>query len=126
MVELPTNEMKALRLLLVEDHVDSAELMAELLSGKGHVVHVAGTASDALALADQHPIDIVVSDVGLPDASGYDLMAELRTRHALKGIALSGSDVGHESRAAGFSVHLTKPVSLRALEQALLDVAAQS
>ena len=64
---------RSLRLLVVEDHLDSAELLAELLENKGHTVRVATTASDAMAIANEQPFDIVVSDVGLPDASGCDI-----------------------------------------------------
>lgn len=113
---------RPLRLLVVEDHVDTAELLAELLEHHGHMVRVATNASDAFALASEQTFDVVVSDVGLPDATGYELMERLRARFAMKGIAVTGS--GRESdiergRAAGFSMHLTKPVSLRKLEEAL-------
>ena len=117
---------RPLRLLVVEDHVDSAELLAELLAGHGHTVRVAGTVSDAIAIASQQPFDVVVSDVGLPDASGYDLMRELSARFAIKGIAMTGagraSDI-EDGRKAGFAMHLTKPVSFRRLEQALEELA---
>ena len=114
---------RQLRLLVVEDHIDSAELLAELLAGRGHTVRVATTVSDAIAIANEQAFDVVVSDVGLPDASGYELMKQLRTR--MKGIAMTGAaravDI-EAGRAAGFSVHLTKPVSFRRLEQALEDL----
>src|SRR5689334_521513 len=97
---------RALRLLVVEDHADSAELLAELLESQGHMVRVAASASEAIALANQQSFDVVVSDVGLPDASGYELMEQLRTR--MKGIAMTGkgraSDI-EAGRAAGFSLH---------------------
>lgn len=117
---------RSLRLLVVEDHIDSAELLAELLEHNGHTVRVATTASDAIAAASEQPFDVVVSDVGLPDASGYELMQQLRERFPIKGIAMTGS--GRQSdidagRAAGFSVYLTKPVSLQRLQQALDEVA---
>jgi two-component system, chemotaxis family, CheB/CheR fusion protein len=118
---------RSLRLLLVEDHVDSAELLAELLQNAGHTVCVATTVSDAIAFANEQSFDVVVSDVGLPDASGYELMEQLRARSSIKGIAMTGS--GRESdiargREAGFAMHLTKPVSLRRLEQALQELTA--
>jgi CheY-like chemotaxis protein len=117
---------RPLRLLVVEDHIDTAELLAELLANHGHIVRVATTATDALALADQQPFDVVVSDVGLPDASGYELMRQLRARFPIKGIAMTGS--GRQSdieagRVAGFSLHLTKPVTFRRLTQALEELA---
>ncbi|MBV8757351.1 MAG: response regulator [Deltaproteobacteria bacterium] len=116
---------KPLRLLIVEDHVDSAELLAELLVSRGHHVRIAGTASAALARAAEEPFDLVVSDVGLPDASGYELMAKLRDRHALKGIALTGTRTTDAAAASGFVAVLTKPIALRTLEETLETVAAR-
>jgi two-component system CheB/CheR fusion protein len=115
---------KSLRLLLVEDHADSAELLAELLTSRGHTVRIAGTASDALARAAEETFDLVVSDVGLPDASGYELMQQLRDRFALKGIALTGTRETDRVKAAGFVAFLSKPIALRTLEQTLASVAA--
>jgi CheY-like chemotaxis protein len=113
---------RPLHLLVVEDHVDSAELLAELLQHVGHTVRVATTASDAIAIATEQRFDVVLSDVGLPDASGYWLMTELRDRFALKGIAVTGagraSDI-ERGKAAGFSAHLIKPFSLNKLQQTL-------
>ncbi len=118
-----------MRLLLVEDHADTAELLASLLESRGHEVVIAATVREALALATREPFDLVFSDLGLPDASGYDLMRALRTRTPLKGIAMSGwgadEDVS-KSRDAGFAEHLTKPVRLHSLEQAIRRVANAS
>ena len=105
--------------------MDSAELLAELLKNHGHDVKVATSASDALALASKNEFDVLVSDVGLPDASGYELMEELHARYAIKGIAVTGStrtsDI-ERGREAGFSMYLTKPVSMRTLTSALEQV----
>jgi len=116
---------KSLRLLIVEDHADSAELLAELLESRGHTVRIAGTASDALARAAEETFDVVVSDVGLPDATGYELMQQLRDRFALKGIALTGVRDSAKVREAGFVAYLSKPVALRALEQTLANISAE-
>jgi CheY-like chemotaxis protein len=117
---------RRLRLLVVEDHLDSAELLAELLEHSGHTVRIATTVSDAIAIANEQTFDVVVSDVGLPDATGYELMQHLRKRFPIKGIAMTGS--GRQSdidagREAGFSMHLTKPVTMSRLEEALQEVA---
>ena len=125
--ERPT-EAKAvspLRLLLVEDHVDTAEAMADLLRALGHEVTVAGSVGTALGAAEavEGRFDLVVSDLGLPDGSGLDLMRELSGRYGLKGIALSGYGMEEDvlrSRDAGFLKHLTKPVDLQALKAAIL------
>ncbi len=116
----------ALRILLVEDHADTAEAMADLLRDLGHRVTVAGCVTEALAAAERHALDggldLVVSDLGLPDGTGLDLMAELRCRYGVRGIALSGYGMEEDVRkslAAGFERHLTKPINLQALQTAI-------
>ncbi|HEX3131518.1 MAG TPA: ATP-binding protein [Thermoanaerobaculia bacterium] len=116
-----------LRILLVEDHSDTASALADLLRMQGHRVRVAATIAQALDLADKGDLDLVVSDLGLPDGSGQDLMRSLSQRYQLRGIALSGygmEDDIRRSREAGFEQHLTKPVNLQALEAAIQQVAA--
>ncbi|HEX2223755.1 MAG TPA: ATP-binding protein, partial [Thermoanaerobaculia bacterium] len=122
-----------LHILLVEDHPDTAEAMAELLRGFGHQVTAAATVAGALAAtaaaeAAHDGIDLVVSDLGLPDGSGQDLMRELVRRYGLRGIALSGygmEDDIRKSLEAGFGRHLTKPVNPQILKSAIAQ-AAQS
>jgi signal transduction histidine kinase len=117
-----------LRILLVEDHSDTASALADLLRVQGHQVRVAGTVAQALDLAAKGGFDLVVSDLGLPDGSGQDLMRELSRRHNLRGIALSGYGMEEDvrrSREAGFEQHLTKPVNLQALEAAIQQVASR-
>ncbi|HEV7519147.1 MAG TPA: ATP-binding protein [Thermoanaerobaculia bacterium] len=122
-----------LHILLVEDHLDTALAMAELLRALGHRVTTAagvgaGLAAAAVAMVTGNgsAIDLVVSDLGLPDGSGHDLMRELKSRYGLSGIALSGygmeEDV-HQSREAGFDRHLTKPVSIQVLAAAIRESA---
>jgi CheY-like chemotaxis protein len=112
-------------ILLVEDHADTAEALAELLRGRGFQVTIAGSIAEALQRAEApegRRIDLVVSDLGLPDGTGLDLMRELSGRHGLTGIALSGYGMEEDvrkSHEAGFRRHLTKPVDVRALEEAI-------
>jgi two-component system, chemotaxis family, CheB/CheR fusion protein len=120
----------ALRILLVEDHADTAEAMADLLRDLGHQVTVAGGVAQALAMAEgqRHNggLDLVVSDLGLPDGTGLDLMTELQGRYGIKGIALSGYGMEEDVRkslAAGFERHLTKPINLQALQNAIQETA---
>jgi CheY-like chemotaxis protein len=114
------------RILLVEDHEDTATTMQELLGEAGYQVQTAATVGSALA-ADLDNIDLVVSDIGLPDASGLELMRRLAGRPGIRGIALSGygteADV-KASRDAGFSAHLTKPVDLDDLLAAISGTSA--
>ena len=124
---------RQLRLLLVEDHPDTAEAMADLLRALGHEVRVAGTVAQGLATAAAtleagESIDLVISDLGLPDGTGMDLMRELVARYGLRGIALSGYGTEEDVRRsleAGFTRHLTKPVNFQALEAVILEAARQ-
>jgi signal transduction histidine kinase len=110
------------RILLVEDHADTAALMQRLLRLRGYNVHAVHTVADALRAASAGGVSIVISDIGLPDGSGLDLMGQLAARTKVRGIALSGYGMEEDverSRAAGFSEHLTKPVNLSELEAAI-------
>lgn len=109
-----------LRILLVDDHVDTLRSMERLLRLRGHRVVTAASVSAALAMGAENSFDLLISDVGLPDGSGMDLMRELRQQHGetLRGIALSGYGMEEDvarSHAAGFSEHLTKPVDMNTL-----------
>jgi signal transduction histidine kinase/CheY-like chemotaxis protein len=113
------------RLLLVEDHRDTARTLARLLNGSGYIVKTAHSVASALQLAENEPFDILVSDIGLPDASGYELMQQIKARYGIKGIALSGygmEDDVNRSRAAGFVDHVTKPVNVDELEAVIQRV----
>ena len=124
----PPGAARSLRILLVEDHGDTAEMMTMALAAAGHHVQHVGDVATALGTATTRPFDLLISDLGLPDASGLELMRELRRRNLrLPGIALSGygqeEDVRH-SREAGFSAHVTKPASPHRLAEVIAKVAA--
>jgi CheY-like chemotaxis protein len=89
-------------------------------------VQTAGNVADALDLASREPFDLVISDLGLPDGSGNDLMRQLLDgARPIKGIALSGFGMDTDldrSREAGFRDHLTKPVDLQRLEASIQRV----
>jgi CheY-like chemotaxis protein len=118
---------EGLHILLVEDHVDTAQAMAALLNALGHRVTLAGSIAEALAAAEHAaPIDLVVSDLGLPDGNGQDLMRELIRRYGLRGIALSGYGMEEDlrkSREAGFERHLIKPIDAEVFKAAIRQVA---
>lgn len=117
---------KSIHVLLVEDHIDAAEALADYLDATGRRVTVAHCVKEALQAAEEGGgFDLVLSDIGLPDGTGYDLMRELSRRFGLQGIALTGYGMDEDvekSRAAGFSKHLTKPVNIETLEAALRQV----
>jgi PAS domain S-box-containing protein len=119
----------ALRILLVEDHEDTRRNMTRLLSALKHNVVSAHDAASALKQASKATFDLVISDIGLPDESGLELMKKLKSRHRLRGICLSGYGMDEDiarSRAAGFLEHLTKPINFERLEAAIALAAAGS
>jgi PAS domain S-box-containing protein len=107
-----------LRILLVEDHPDTREVLVRLLADSNYAVQAASSVEAALQLAAAQPFDVVVSDLGLPDGTGYDLMKKLRDLYGTKGIALSGygmEDDQRRSREVGFLDHVIKPVNVSEL-----------
>ncbi|HEV7403784.1 MAG TPA: ATP-binding protein [Chthoniobacteraceae bacterium] len=110
------------RVLLVDDHDDTRETLAKLLTRSGYDVTGAGTVQGALDKASTGTFDILVSDLGLPDGHGTDLMRALKEQYHLPGIAFSGygmQDDVEKSLASGFSAHLTKPVDFKKLKEAM-------
>ena len=109
-------------ILLVEDHMDTARVLSRILTKAGHRVHLAHLIADARALAAEKNFQLVVSDLGLPDGTGFELMRHLHATYGLRGIALSGFGTDEDlaaSRHAGFSEHLTKPVDLDLLKSVI-------
>jgi CheY-like chemotaxis protein len=110
------------RILLVEDHEDTARVLRRILEKAGYYVAHANTSAAAVELAGSEAFDLVVSDLGLPDGSGLDLMRTLHARFDLPGIALSGFGTEDDiaaSSAAGFAEHLTKPADWPQLRAAI-------
>jgi CheY-like chemotaxis protein len=90
-----------------------------------HAVQTASTYSQAMELAGRHTFDLLISDVGLPDRSGLELMQELNCRCGIRGIALSGYTEEADAAAsegAGFTRHLNKPVVFNELISAIDEV----
>jgi CheY-like chemotaxis protein len=115
--------MAARRILLVEDSLDSAETMAELLKMWGHDVRLAHTGKEALESARDYRPEVVLLDIGLPDMDGYLVARRLRDE-GLAGqllVALTGysEDIAKERGGAVFDRHLTKPVLPDALSAML-------
>lgn len=123
----PAQGQRSLRILLVEDHADTLKLMTRLVESMGHNVVGASDKASAIQAATGEAFDLVISDIGLPDGSGLDLMRELRgIDHGLRGIAVTGhgmSDDMARSADAGFAAHITKPVELAELEAVIRQVA---
>jgi two-component system CheB/CheR fusion protein len=118
-ITAPRLRHRPLRILLVDGHADTLALTHRTLRRADYEVIPALTFDDGLRLGLTHAPDVLVSDIRLPDGSGWQLFTQLRERHpGLVGIAACGvgtaADVARSERA-GFCLHLTKPVDYRAL-----------
>lgn len=114
-----------LEILLVEDHADTALVMKSALEMEGSRVVVAHDVMTALDAGRKEHFDLLVSDIGLPDGSGIDIIKALSVRNKLKGIALTGFGMEDDVRRcleAGFAAHLTKPVDLNALQEMIRKI----
>ncbi len=117
---------RKLKILMVEDHIDTSRALQRLLSGLGYEVWSASTVESAIEEAKARPFDLLISDIGLPDGSGLDLIRRLLAERPIKGIALSGYGMEEDilrSKEAGFEEHLTKPINLQKLEATIQRVA---
>ncbi len=113
---------KSYRLLVVEDHEPTLAVLTRLLRDQGHDVMPASTVHDALTVASEHTFDFVISDLGLPDGSGIDLMMQLTNDYGLRGIALTGYGMAEDlakTERAGFLAHLVKPINVDQLHRVL-------
>ncbi|HEV2841489.1 MAG TPA: response regulator [Chthoniobacterales bacterium] len=110
---------KSMRVLLVEDHEDTNRSLTHLLRRRGYHVEAARSVQSALEIAATEKFDVLVSDIGLPDGSGIDLMQQLTIDHPIFGIALTGFGMEEDVRRShevGFHHHLIKPVDLNRLD----------
>ena len=118
-----------LRLLVVEDHESTLQVLVRLLTRAGYQVTDAKTVTEARTAAATKPFDLVISDLGLPDGTGIELMKSLRAQYGLKGVALSGygmeEDI-HRSHAAGFVAHLVKPIDVAELRRTIARIQASA
>ena len=115
---------KKLRVLLLEDHVDTNEALTMLLELRGYTVTPALNVSSALEIASREDFDLLLSDLGLPDGSPGEVMKAVAARNGTIGIALSGLGMEKDferSRSLGFRHHLVKPVDVGRLEEVLQE-----
>jgi CheY-like chemotaxis protein len=114
-------EVPSMRVLVVEDSVDAAEILGELLGVWGHEVRLAHDGASALSVAREFRPQVILLDIGLPDMDGYAVAHGLRDQ-GLAGnllVALTGYGEAQDrarARQAGFDRHLTKPVDPDALQ----------
>jgi len=115
--------LDGIRVLVVEDEPDTREFLQRLLQANGAVVIVASSAAEAWAALEMAPIDVLISDVGLPDVDGYDLLQRIRRDgpESTKGIpaiavtAYARTEDRTRALLAGYQAHIPKPVDSTAL-----------
>ena len=114
-----------LRILLIENHEVTAKFISLFLERSGHQVTIIPDGQTALGRADLADIDVILSDIGLPDVNGWELMKQLRPHTRAYAIAMSGfggeADI-QRSLASGYQYHLVKPFVPAALEEVLRNV----
>jgi PAS domain S-box-containing protein len=120
--------VSSMRVLLVEDHADTRESLHRLLESGGHMVRSAEDAQAAIAWSEREKFELLITDIGLPDRSGLELLRDLRQHDPhLLAIALSGYGMPQDvvnSREAGFTEHFVKPVDVRKLHEVINRMAA--
>ena len=123
----PVPESRPLRILLVDDHLDTCTALERLLVRRGHLVAAAHNVRSAMETAARNSFDLLISDIALPDGTGTELMTYLRAISRIPGIAISGFGMNgdiEKSIEAGFAEHLVKPVKMENLEAAIDRVMA--
>ena len=118
---------KSLRILLVEDHSDTRRTLSRLLTHFGHQISVADNTESALKIMGSQEFDVVLSDIGLPDGSGYDVISEAKRKQPVKAVAITGFGTDEDIRRgkdAGFDFHLVKPIDFHELRSVLDEVGA--
>lgn len=124
--ETASAKSRSRRILLVEDHLDTQQIMSMLLKSFGCEVSAVGSVAEAAELAQRQSFDLLICDFGLPDGTGVDVMRCLDGQR-IKAIAITGFGQDEDlrmSREAGFDIHLTKPVNFDALQRAMQEVGA--
>jgi CheY-like chemotaxis protein len=124
--EAGSRRSRALEILLVEDHVDTSRVLRRLLENAGHRVTTVGSVGQ-LAEVGERVFDLLISDIGLPDGSGLDVVRQMRPQ-VLRAVALSGYGMAEDverSRGAGFDEHLTKPIDFGKLERIVREMSVR-
>ena len=122
-----TVELAGVRILLVEDELDSREILRQMLSLTGALVEAVGSVAEAMIAFDQARPDVLLSDIGMPIEDGYSLIRRVRARIPERGgkvpaaaiTAYATAEDRERALAAGFQLHLSKPVDLEHLSAAI-------
>jgi CheY-like chemotaxis protein len=117
--------------LLIEDNPDVREALRDLLEMTGHSVLEASDGDGGIRMALAHTPDVALVDVGLPGVDGFEVARRIRAAAGTNSVVLvaltgyGGSDLQRRARAAGFDLHLTKPVEMSELEHLLAHLPAR-
>jgi len=129
----PLVRLDGLRVLVVDDEADARRLLIKVLEGVGAIVTAAASAREAIEALPEALPDVLVSDIGMPNEDGFDLIREVRRRghHArdLPAVALTafvGKDNQRQALLAGFQVHVPKPVDPRDLTAVIASLAGRT
>ena len=126
--------LRELHVLVVDDEEDARELLGAVLEGAGAKVTLAGSASEALAALTEGDFGVLVSDIGMPDRDGYDLIRTVRTHEgsasarrvsAVAVTAFNAPEDRKKALTAGFDEHLSKPVDVAKLVEVIARLVAQ-
>lgn len=120
---------KQLRVIVVEDHADMADALRQFLTSVGYHVYIAPDVASARALAKAIEFDVLLSDLRLPDGTGWDLMEELSADRPVNGVAMSGYNAKEDlerSKQVGFLFHISKPLMPGTLTAALEEAGKHS
>lgn len=112
--EAPAGRLRPLRILVVEDNVDSGTVLRTLLQQLGHRVDIAQSVAEAERLLRDTGFDVLLSDMGLPDGDGIDVLRRFRATSGGVAVALTGYGMNGDVQrclAAGFTEHMTKPLN---------------
>jgi CheY-like chemotaxis protein len=114
---VPTARLDGLRVLVVDDEADARRVLVMVLEQVGAIVTAAGSVSEAIKALAEARLDVLVSDLGMPDQDGFDLIRQVRDHgldaRALPAVALTAfvqKDDARLALLAGFQVHVSKPV----------------
>jgi CheY-like chemotaxis protein len=118
-----------LRIFVVENHADTLEVLQRYLERQGHTVTTATTKSEALEAAHECACDVLISDIGLSDGDGWELLREARFPHPVFAISMSGNGMNKDAQksvSAGFRCHMRKPFDLELLDQLLEEAGRET
>ena len=117
--------LQGLHVLVVDDELDSRNMVMYALQMHGAIVVTAGSAERALEILAHEKMDVLVSDISMPHHDGYYLMRKVRSRYKIPGLALTAFDDSSavkQAYDAGFQQHITKPISAAFLVAAVADL----